>query len=51
MLPGPQITAGIPAWWNSPPSVPKATVEKSVEPLSRPISSAAWLSSAVSRPG
>lgn len=34
MLPGPQTTVGIPAWSNRPPSVPKATVAKSSEPLS-----------------
>ena len=34
MLPGPQMTVGMPVSWNSPASVPKATLLTELAPVS-----------------
>src|SRR5882724_10535439 len=51
MLPGQQMMAGMPVSWNSPASVPKATLMVELPPVSAFASSTISLSTAVARPG
>ena len=51
MLPGPQMTVGMPVSWKRPASVPKATLPTELPPVSDLTKATISLSTGVSRPG